>query len=471
MAWVLAVSLLIVLTLLASFICVLRRRRRREIGSKGLDGDATWREVHVKEWVVCGTFAAFLSHYKVEAGADARILYGLLERILRARVFLDSASLHDVDEIRSAVKKCDCVIFFATRNVLTRPYCIFELCTAVEAGVPVVVLSPSTSDVLGHADAESFIRRIDTELEQSGAWAEVRRHLPGRSTEWIQQSLLTALKLDTPIETTSPWRLHFNAHGTDNQLLAYAKDIVASMASARGVDLCWREPHASEPLAATVPRWRLWPRGGQRLNHPYFISYYRKEAGAAARLLHLALGQHLGRVGFLDSSDLVDISALLEHVRRSECVILLQTANVMTRPWCLAEVYLARRLRIPVVPVIVSGGGYDHGVAADFMRDLPRRLEEANPGALANVRRIVEAQRLPMEVFAKEMSAISGLISVPFDPCGTSENLMEACLKDIFRTMRALKQRYALERGKWRSTFKTRTSLSAAPVGPRAHLP
>ena len=38
----------------------------------------------------CKQHAAFLSHYKAEAGSDARYLNDLLERMLQCTVFLDS---------------------------------------------------------------------------------------------------------------------------------------------------------------------------------------------------------------------------------------------------------------------------------------------------------------------------------------------------------------------------------------------
>ena len=41
-------------------------------------------------------YAAFLSHYKVEAGSDARYLKDLLQKMLQRPVFLDSNELSDL---------------------------------------------------------------------------------------------------------------------------------------------------------------------------------------------------------------------------------------------------------------------------------------------------------------------------------------------------------------------------------------
>ena len=49
----------------------------------------------------------------------------------------------------------------------------------------------------------------------------------------------------------------------------------------------------------------------------------------------------LGAPVFLDSDDLTDLRELLRIVARSDVLILLQTTNVLTRAWCLLEIYTA----------------------------------------------------------------------------------------------------------------------------------
>ena len=69
------------------------------------------RAEHERRWAVCTLapptfawrprrpFAAFLSHYKVEASAHARYLHDLLRRMLCSRIFLDSSELSDLREL------------------------------------------------------------------------------------------------------------------------------------------------------------------------------------------------------------------------------------------------------------------------------------------------------------------------------------------------------------------------------------
>jgi hypothetical protein len=68
-----------------------------------------------------GTYACFISHYKVEAGADARYLAELLQRMIGARVFLDSSNLTDLRTLYRAVHESDVLLVLGTKGVLTRP--------------------------------------------------------------------------------------------------------------------------------------------------------------------------------------------------------------------------------------------------------------------------------------------------------------------------------------------------------------
>ena len=56
-----------------------------------------------------------------------------------------------------------------------------------------------------------------------------------------------------------------------------------------------------------------------------------------ARFLQDKLQDALGKRVFLDSDDLVDLRLLTDAVLNSDVIVLLQSANVFTRPWCLIE--------------------------------------------------------------------------------------------------------------------------------------
>ena len=79
-------------------------------------------------WVPTRRYACFLSHYKLEAGTDARYLKDLLQRMLRAPVFLDSSRLTDLRNLfEQGVRRSDVLLLLATRSVLTRPWVLCEL--------------------------------------------------------------------------------------------------------------------------------------------------------------------------------------------------------------------------------------------------------------------------------------------------------------------------------------------------------
>ena len=84
------------------------------------------------------SYACFLSHYKIEAATEARWLKRELEEALQGKAFLDSDDLRDLSQLRDHVLNSKCILLLQTQSVLSRPWCIFELLTAIDAGVPIV---------------------------------------------------------------------------------------------------------------------------------------------------------------------------------------------------------------------------------------------------------------------------------------------------------------------------------------------
>ena len=77
---------------------------------------------------------------------------------------------------------------------------------------------------------------------------------------------------------------------------------------------------------------------------------------------------------YLDSDDLLDLRLLLDAVMNSEAVLLVQTQEVLLRPYCLAELYTAITHSIPVVCVCVRGGGYNNADATNILTFLDLSL-------------------------------------------------------------------------------------------------
>ena len=103
----------------------------------GSDADKENLRRFIDGWAVSKKFAGFLSHYKAEAAAEARILKNEIVRTLRTssdKVFLDADNLSDLRMLLSNVKESDVFILMLTDGVLSRPWCLAELNAAADSG-------------------------------------------------------------------------------------------------------------------------------------------------------------------------------------------------------------------------------------------------------------------------------------------------------------------------------------------------
>ena len=73
-----------------------------------------------------------------------------------------------------------------------------------------------------------------------------------------------------------------------------------------------------------------------------------------ARNLKELIEKALNRKAFLDSDDLGDLADLCDHVRESDTLVLLQTKNVLTRPWCVVERMTALPMRMHLTSLCIS---------------------------------------------------------------------------------------------------------------------
>ena len=113
-------------------------------------------------------FAAFVSHAKAEAAMEARFVQTWLEERLSARVFLDSDNLRDLTQLERHVKESAVLVLIQSRSVLTRPWCVLELLTAIKYQVPIVGLClVGVGRAYDFADAAHWLTNLDTELEDS----------------------------------------------------------------------------------------------------------------------------------------------------------------------------------------------------------------------------------------------------------------------------------------------------------------
>ena len=98
----------------------------------------------------------------------------------------------------------------------------------------------------------------------------------------------------------------------------------------------------------------------------------------------------LGREVFLDSANLADLRQLFSRgLHKSEVLVLLCTPSVLTRPWCLLELWEAHVNRIPILPLIIipvaGQPGFDADAAHAMVSSLETELDKHTPGAFAIV--------------------------------------------------------------------------------------
>ena len=113
---------------------------------------------------------------------------------------------------------------------------------------------------------------------------------------------------------------------------------------------------------------------------------------------------------FIDSNDLTDLNEIFDKgVHQSEMIILLGTAGVLTRPWCLLELYYARKHRVPVITFALAHHQYTPASARAQIVDLETKLP---PDAVALIKEHLAAKGDSWEAFV-------GYLLDAVDPTGT----------------------------------------------------
>ena len=169
-----------------------------------------------------------------------------------------------------------------------------------------------------------------------------------------------------------------------------------------------------------------------------FLSHFKREAGTEARLVQMQLKGILGsddnKEVFLDSDNLHDLRLLLDHVKDTEVLVLLQTTSVLTRPWVILELYTAVTNNVPIVALNVHNSyPYDYTKAMEFLLHFDEEIDIANPGA---AELLIENGVDPVDVAYRLSDALPNIISTDFNP-NASSNMIRASLEDLADAMRS----------------------------------
>ena len=135
----------------------------------------------------------------------------------------------------------------------------------------------------------------------------------------------------------------------------------------------------------------------------------------------------------MSTDDLSDLRLLLEHVKNTEVLIILQSKSVLMRPWVILEVYTAITHDVPIVALNVNNANpYDYGSAMDFLLHFDKEIEIANPGA---AELLMKAGVDPVDVAWRLSDSLPNIISTDFNPNSSSRAIV-ASLEDLVDSMR-----------------------------------
>mmetsp|Transcript_27319 Transcript_27319/g.55000 ORF Transcript_27319/g.55000 Transcript_27319/m.55000 type:complete len:485 (-) Transcript_27319:453-1907(-) len=102
-----------------------------------------------------------------------------------------------------------------------------------------------------------------------------------------------------------------------------------------------------------------------------------------------------GCEAYLDSENLIDLRLLIsDGVLKADVLVILGSKHVLSRPWCLLEMFEAVQKGIPVVLVLMKGNPLDIDEAFKFIDTLETSLDKVNPGAYQQLVTYVGSKRM-----------------------------------------------------------------------------
>ena len=137
--------------------------------------------------------------------------------------------------------------------------------------------------------------------------------------------------------------------------------------------------------------------------------------------------------------DVNDVVAedMVDAAENADCVLVVQTANILREPRCLAAMYAAAEAGIPITPLVLLPSTaehkplqYDFETAKSHLNTLATSLDTHARQSL------FVATAKPVEIVGGILSClIPNIISKPLG-LGVTDNLIDAQMADVVRTLR-----------------------------------
>lgn len=453
-----------------------KQRRAFDLHVLGLgeDQDKADLKRYIDGWNIKKKYAAFLSHCKAEAAAEARILKLELVRGLRvpdASVFLDADNLSDLRDLLNEVQQSDVFILMLTDGVVSRGWCLAELDTAVKFGIPIVLVQINNS-------FKTSPERIKAAL------AALPKYLASKNPEALDQ--LMGLKLDAACTGCSILKAIDDSASLTfdpNQSSVMIRSQIHQLATVMVSQCCPENKQLLSFLDLQLVQTDPWVFTRPIAIYIVFsegLSMAGKEAAkiknwlvcrdgiASTQVVLHTEGATPGRP--IDDAVSEDCTLAM---RDADMLLLLQTKHVLREPRCLARVHMASRLGVPLVPIcLVSSSqkhaqcAYDFDVAKKWLSNLDinlsasavRNLESATGEAAAMVGSAL-------------MSTIPNIISKPLQ-VDTSTEEFEAQMLDIELSLRrALTYAHRSSHASTPQPYRANADQKGSSPSPRARTP
>ena len=433
------------------------RRRAFELHVLGLSSDTEKQVLRrfIEGWSIKKRYAAFLSHFKAEAAAEARILKLELVKALRTpdeKIFLDADSLSDLRELQAQVTETDVFILMLTDGVLSRPWCLAELVAAANAQVPIVVLNINNSFHMHGAEERvvEILNDLPAYLQQKNPSAAEALKGIDLDVTTIGPLILTAISAYTSATTSSSsddgGALTFDPNQSSvmlqSQISALAIRMVKTACPENAVLLPDLLPKQPEP----------WVVCRQIAVYILYSEQASEEESAVHQLaeevkawLHRRCDLEPHHIvlctkqddQIMDKRSIDEATALDCNLvaKATDTVLLLQSASVLAEPRSLARLYSASVNRVPIVPIFLTGA-MDHGHEWDF--DQAKSTFSALGSTLSAqaVSSLETATGVSTATIGDELlQAIPNVISKPLSVGGANTEF-EAQMCDIELTLR-----------------------------------
>jgi hypothetical protein len=431
-----------------------------------------------KGWGVKKQYAVFISHYKDQAGPEARVLKQLLSRCLRTetenQIFLDSDNLTNLSELRDHITQSDAVVVLLTKNFLSRPWCLVEMQTAVRERVPIIILpiKPSTH-YLDPTDEQEGIASI---LDNLPAWLRAN-HYPmfGSDNAWyktwqesfdLDVTTLGAELKDTLIAATRDARGNMleplNTQGSASQLHSRTGGLACTLVETASPDnaslVCLKSEQLVEFLAQrdVSAKWPVERRVGVQIIYQQRDSDALVSTAAAAIKQYLVSRTDLGprqvywrQDEVHEGEDGLTVAEVEDKLganfpvltQDADCVLLLQSRGVLRDPRAIASIYAAIEYQVPICCAFFTGDhthlSYNFEEAFTTLQNLPSALERGNRDDLELLQQLIGQSDLAT-VGKQLLAVLPKIISKPLGLGGLAADgiFKESEMDDLVATLR-----------------------------------